>query len=494
MRYPAIKEDGPGALVCLVLLTGCGDSGGDTASNSDSITTVTPSTGCVGAMCTTTAPPTTGDDTTGAEATTTGMTGAMTTGGPETSSSSEDVTTGPPPACPFTPGCHKPGPLPPGVGLASEVPLGCDGGPFQATTSTGVGAGQIADPEAPRSIPMLADFDADGDLDLFLNMRKAGAAFVFRGNGDGTFDMQSPATLTGGLFAGGWGGDTADFNGDGTLDVLVGDHVRGAYAWTGGPNLAFAPAITGLPPMSELWSGGGLADFDGDGAFDAVFGSDQFGTGYGMVKGDGAGGWTMTAAPTTTEASNVGHFQFADYDADGALDIFAFGEGNATALSVYVYRNDGVGGFTEVAMIVAGGPDQINADPVQGSIGDINCDGSIDIAAGGSIYLGMGGGWALQASVDGSHISHLADMNGDGHLDIVTQDPTVGVMMYTGDGTGTTWTPAANGLPDAAYTYGGAAIDTVYGIDVGDVNGNEVLDVVRVAGFGAEFAIEVWTR
>lgn len=483
-----IKED---AVLLALVLVACGDSG--STEGSDSITTVPgPSTGCVGAECTT-MPTSEGGSTLEPDPTSAG-TGDGSSGEPMTSTTSDDTTTGPPLACPFTPGCHKPAPLPADIGRVSDVPLGCDGGAYVSTVSLGVGASGLADPEAPRSIPMLADFDADGTLDLFLNMRKAGAAYVFPGIGDGTFNMQAPAQLLGGLFSGGWGGDVGDFNNDGSLDVLVGDHVRGAYAWKGGPGLGFTASITGLPPMTELWSGGGLADLDGDGSLDAIFGSDQFGSGYGMVKGDGAGGWAMVTAPATAMASNIGHFQFADYDSDGQIDIFGFGKSGQAGVTTFVYHNDGGGDFSEVAAIQSGGVYPFSADPVQGSIGDINCDGLIDIAGGGTVHLNMGGSWQQVAQVDAAHISHLADMNGDGDLDLVTQDPASGLAVYTGDGTGMTWTPASNGLPDATYMFGGVVMDTPYGLDVGDVNGNDSLDIVRVAGFGTEFAVEVWAR
>ncbi|HEY8376301.1 MAG TPA: VCBS repeat-containing protein, partial [Nannocystis sp.] len=244
---------------------------------------------------------------------------------------------------------------------------------------------------------------------------------------------------------------------------------------------------------SVLFSGGGLADFDGDGFLDAIFGADQFGKGFRAFKGAG-GSWTEIPGPSSAKATNVGHFVFADLDDDGDLDVFAFGEGSAVGLDVYVYRNDGAS-FTEIANLAAGPPNQVNADPVQGSVGDVNCDGALDIAAGGSIFLAQqNGSWTLAAQVDAAHISHLADMNGDGHLDLVTHDPTVGLALYHGDGSGTTFTPAAVGLPDAGYTYGGAAMDTAYGIDIADVGGDSALDIVRVAGFGPQFVIEVFFR
>lgn len=470
--------------LAFLLLAACGDSTAGSAAQTGSSepgTSGGSTGGCVGGGCS--SGPTSGaDDST--------STGIPTSGDASGTASSDDSTTGAPLACPFTPGCHQPAPLPDGVGRTSEVPLGCDGGSFTAAWSIGVGMTGLADPEAPRSIPLLADFDADGTLDLFVNMRKAAAAYVLHGLGDGSFDLDAPAVLSGGLFAGGWGGDAGDFNGDGVLDVLVGDHVRGAYAWTGP---GFAAAITGFPDASNLFSGGGLADLDGDGKLDAIFGADQFGVGLRTFRGDGGGAWSEMAGPQSANAHNTGHFIFADLDADADLDVFAFGEGSGVALDVHVFRNDG-DSFSEAAALAAGPPNQLNADPVQGGVGDINCDGTLDIAAGGSIYLGQGGSWSLAAMVDGSHIAHLADMNGDGHLDLVTHDPGTGLAVYLGDGSGTAWTPQATGLPDPTYTFNGVAMDTAYGIDVGDLDGDDSLDIVRLAGFGPEYALEAWVR
>jgi hypothetical protein len=482
--------------VLLILGVACGEPTSGATEDTDDVTGEASTMSCQTAECATTS-----EQGTGTEATSEGS-GDGTTSAPGTSStattedgetSSDETASGTPLACPFTPGCHQPGPHPQHIGLASEVPLGCDGGAFGAAWSVAVGGSGLADPEAPRSIPMLADFDADGALDLFLNMRKAGAAYVLRGPGDGTFDLAAPAVLTGGLFSGGWGGDVGDFNRDGALDVLVGDHVRGAWAWTGGPGLMFAKAEAGLP-QSFLYSGGGLADFNGDGFLDALFGADQFNKGYTLARGDGAGGWTEWMAPMSATATNVGHFQFADYDGDDQIDIFAFGKGGGAGITAYVYHNDGIGNFSEVAVLPAGPANPGTADPVQGSIGDVNCDGQVDIAAGGTIFTGQAGLWSLAAVVDDAHISHLADMNGDGQLDLVSQDPAFGLAVHVNDGTGAGWTPAGAGLPDAAYRFQGVEMDTAYGIDVGDVDGDDVLDIVRVAGFGSEYAVEVFVR
>ena len=383
--------------------------------------------------------------------------------------------------------CHDGSPVA-GAGTGSVVPVGCGGPAFTAAQSITVS--NYADPEAPRSTPLLGDLDGDGVLDLAVNFRKAGAALVFQGSGDGRFAEPPAASLTGGLFAGGWGGDLGDIDGDGSLDVLFGDHVRGGRVWLSAGDMTFVEARAGLSDTT-LFSGGGLADLDGDGNLDALFGADQFGSGVYFYRGDGGASWTA-GDPPPVSASNVGHFEFADYDGDGDLDVFAFGK-SGPGVTVFVLSND-AGTFAAVAQ-VSGGTSPLGADPLQGSVGDVDCDGDIDIAAGGSIYLGDGGSWGPGATVDGAQVSHLADMNGDGHLDLVTHDPSVGLALYLGDGTGSGWTlDSASGLPVATDASHGAAMDTAYGIDIGDLDGNGALDIVRVAGFGVQYHVDVFTR
>jgi len=395
----------------------------------------------------------------------------------------------PPADCDFAAGCYEPEAPADDIGLASHVPIGCEGGDFEKTFL--VNLSSYADPEAPRTLPLLGDFDGDGKPDLVLNMRKASVGFVFKGLGDGSFDTD-PSTLPGGLFAGGWGGDIGDIDNDGALDIVLGDHCRSARAWSSAGNMQFVDARTGLP--DDVWfNGAGVADLNGDGLLDAIFGADQFSSGYQLYHGDGNGGWTAATGPLSGP-SNAGYFSFDDYDGDGDLDIFSFARGSGSAISAYVFRNDGAS-FPSAAELAGNSDYASSADPVQGSIGDVNCDGHTDVAVGGTIYVGNGTSWTKAVDVDGSHISHLADMNGDGNLDLVTSDPSVGLALYIGAGDGTGWTrDESDGLPDTDYTPSGFAFNTPYGMDIADLDGNGNMDIVRVAGFGSSYWAEAWTR
>lgn len=401
--------------------------------------------------------------------------------------SGEADSTGSAPACSFAPGCYAPEPLATDRGIGSHIPVGCDGGDFRLAHAITVS--QYADPEAPRSVPLLGDLDGDGAIDLAVNFRKASVGLVFRGLGDGRFDA-SPAPLAGGIFAGGWGGDLGDLDGDTALDVVLGDHARGAWAWRNAGAMSFVEARTGLPP-DGLFSGAGLGDIDGDGVLDALFGADQFGSGVRAFAGDGQGGWSELAAPAV-DASGVGSFAFGDVDGNGDLEAVAFG-GAGSGIDAFVL-DYAAGAWSVLAQVPGVAPNEGIADPRQGALGDVDCDGDLDLAVGGAIAIGQGGTFGPATAVDAAAIARLADMNGDGFLDLVTHDPSVGLALYLGDGSGTQWTPAAVGLPGLDYLLGGVPLDDSYGIAIADLDGNDALDIVRIAGFAGIYFVEAWVR
>jgi hypothetical protein len=167
-----------------------------------------------------------------------------------------------------------------------------------------------------------------------------------------------------------------------------------------------------------------------------------------------------------------------DFDGDGRVDIAATGHDSA----MFVFHNNGDGTFTRSA----GGFVGSNLSAI--AVGDLNGDGKPDIAmtdagiqthgtVGNTVDVlfndGTGhfnvnnGPLVLQVGNLPSAIT-LADMNHDGHLDILTantKDGTVSELLGNGNGT-------FQGLRN--FGVGGPAVS----VAVGDLNGDGIPDIV----------------
>ncbi|MCP5526890.1 MAG: CRTAC1 family protein [Verrucomicrobiales bacterium] len=164
------------------------------------------------------------------------------------------------------------------------------------------------------------DYDNDGDADIYVN--NFGPNVLYRNNGDGTF---SDVTQAAGVGAGnqvGAGACFLDMDGDGDLDLFVGNYVGFTFETHEISYMSGYPAYVGplhYPPTKNV-----LYRNEGNGTFTDVSAASGIaahaGTGMGMIC--------------------------ADYDNDGDTDIVV---GNDLAAN-FVLRNDGTGRFEEVGL------------------------------------------------------------------------------------------------------------------------------------------------
>lgn len=314
---------------------------------------------------------------------------------------------------------------------------------------------------------VLGDFNRDGKLDFATGTNGVLIGF---GNGDGTFQPSTP------LSAGGDGGTTGgiaagDFNGDGSIDLAAttatnsGLHNQVVAVLLGNGDGTFQPekdfGVRFLGPQYVT-----SADFNGDGDLDLVAAGMEF---LSVGLGDGMGNFVVP-----TNFSSIGSTYgptAGDFNGDGKADFVISGNNQ-----VLLYISNGDGTFAESALpytftspaglAVA----DLNGD---GFLDLITVNNSV--GGGVSVVLGNGDG-TFQTPVtypagDNGEAVAIADMDNDGHLDVVVVLQSGAVAVLAGNGDGTFQAPIAFGSTSV-----GARSNVA--IAVGDVNGDGLPDVV----------------
>jgi hypothetical protein len=245
-----------------------------------------------------------------------------------------------------------------------------------------------------------ADFDNDGDLDLYV--LNYGPNVFYRNNGDGTFTDISESS---GLDNARWSLSAPwfDYDADGWLDVYVVNYLQ----YDGGKFRAFYPAQGYPGPLSYSGQPDALYHNNGDGTFTEVTEA------AGVLNADGRG---MSGT-------------VVDLDNDGLLDIYVAND----AMENYFYRNLGNGRFENDGLLrgLAFGEGGQGVSSMGPTTGDVNRDGWLDVFIpdmGYSCLLMNGEGFfddrtaeAKLALVCGQYTGWggvLCDADNDGHLDV----------------------------------------------------------------------------
>jgi enediyne biosynthesis protein E4 len=155
---------------------------------------------------------------------------------------------------------------------------------------------------------------------------------LFRNRRDGTFADVTAQSRVGSEFGPGLGVTTADFNGDGWMDIYVANDGAENQLWLNQRNGTFknvallagvALPITG---KAEGSMGVDAGDFDNDGDEDLVM-TELAGEGTNLYINDGAGTFEDRGSPSGLEAITLPYTGFGtawfDFDNDGWLDLLA---------------------------------------------------------------------------------------------------------------------------------------------------------------------------
>jgi hypothetical protein len=327
-----------------------------------------------------------------------------------------------------------------------SILLGNGDGTFQPESRLPVGLD-------PNRIAM-GDLDKDHNLDLAVRYY-GGVLVLFFGHGDGTF-VENVRQAS----SGSWSVAAGDIDGDGHQDVATAGSSYDIGVLFGNGDGTFGPASfsTSLPDLVDQVT---LGDFTGDDLLDlAVLKRYHDPGGVWLLPNLGGGAFGSATFHPAGYSSNWAGAGLGDFNTDGRLDLAV--PDCMDAVAILIGKGDGT---FEPEYRYAGG-----SCPTRVAVGDFNEDGRQDLVVTNhgyrpwpivdySIFLGRGDGTFEPEMFYETITTHsngvaVADLNGDGHQDIVTGSENwmiVAIHHGYGDGTFSPAMPLENPRYNAGF-------------------------------------------
>lgn len=359
--------------------------------------------------------------------------------------------------------------------------------PFPTYSMHNIGPERVQNSFSARFV----DLDQDGNVDILVGLRKPDAGFrVEWGDGHGHWKtQQGPGTsLEPRSFV------VADIDRDGVMEILIGGEgdQQGLQIWKLGQNGEWVlhSALTESGQYRDV----AFADVNEDGWLDAIgvrVDADES-SGVDVWLNNGKGGWRPNIGPLM-EGIYTG-LVVADVNGDGHVDIVTSRRGGVGARElsgswgrywvgvggVQLWYGDGAGRWEPQSLPAVGDAESV-------TVADVNGDGRLDIVAGLylqgiNLWLGNKDGWSKRTVVDKGTWSsvRVGDLDGDGNRELLASSSDgQGLRLWHWDGS--KFAALTGWLPDS---------ETYYNVDLGDVHGQGLLDVLSMRTDGA---VQVWS-
>lgn len=328
------------------------------------------------------------------------------------------------------------------------------------------------------------DVNGDGNRDLVVTDQESGYLTVLLGNGDGTFGPRTnlPSAPANPYPLGAVSSAIVDFNGDGVPDLAVAEgnldyNTGGVLVLLGAGKGKFrTPVFTDSQGAFEIVT----ADFNGDGRLDVAIAN---GYGAAVALGRGDGKFSAPVQVLNTLATRARGLVAGDFNNDGYQDLVVVGNGFVQSNPIYVFLGKGDGTFQPPKQFWSS-----SSIPMAVASADFNHDGKLDLVVtvnpnGIAVMLGNGDGtFQSPVTYPTDQLPNglaVADVNGDGILDILATGDLLDVFLGKGDGT------FAQRIDYSAGNFPGT-------VTTGDFNGDGILDMaVAAEGSGAIGNIEI---
>jgi hypothetical protein len=206
-----------------------------------------------------------------------------------------------------------------------------------------------------------------------------------------------------------------------------------------------------LPEVAQTGASVSVADYNDDGAADLYVTNSKYGTTNALYENQGDGTFEDVAPDLGLAAVNergtgtsMGSV-WGDYNNDGHEDLFVYKWGESV-----LFRNEGDGSFTRVTDKLEGRPDWMNANTAVWT--DVNRDGHLDLFVG-AFYAAKFNLWNLETTRIMPESYEYATNGGRNYLFLNQGDGTFTEVAEEWGLTGTRWTLAAVAadLNDSGY-------------------------------------------